>query len=115
MGRLIRLAIVALVVYGSWHAVSAQLDHFKLEDAVRQIAEFGADQDDSAVRAAVVVEATRVGIPIDPARVSIRRAAERIYIDIAYTRSVQVLPWYRYNWAFTVKVESWHVRGGLTK
>ncbi|MCX6537509.1 MAG: hypothetical protein NT151_01040 [Acidobacteria bacterium] len=111
MGRLIRLAVVALVVYGCWQAASAQLDHFKLEDAVRQLAEFGADQGDDAVRTAVVAEATKLGIRIDPARVSIRKTADHIYIDVAYTRLVQVLPWYRYNWAFAVKVQSWYVSG----
>ena len=112
MGKLIRFAIVALVLYGTWQAGSAQLDHFRFEDAVRQLAEFRADQGDDNLRAAVIAEADRLGIPIDPARVSIRKAADRLYIDVAYTRPVQVLPWYRYNWAFAVKVQRWYMPGG---
>ena len=115
MGRLIRFAVVALALYGVWQAASAQWDHFKFEDAARQLAEFGADQGDDGLRAAVVAEATKLGIRIDPASVSIRKAANHIYIDVAYTRPVQVLPWYRYNWAFAVKVESWHFPGGGVK
>ncbi len=115
MGRLIKLAIVVLVLYGAWQAGAAQLDHFKYEDAVRQLAEFHSAQDEDDVRTAVVAEAARMGIKVDPARVSVRKAAEHIYIDVAYTRPVQLLPWYRYNWAFVVKVESWYVPGARLK
>jgi hypothetical protein len=115
MGKLIRLVVVVLVVYGCWQAASAQWDQFKFEDAVRQLAAFGADQTDETLRAAVGAEAGLLGIRIEPSHVSIRRAAEHIYIDIEYVRPVQILPWYQYNWAFAVKVDSWRVPGGRLK
>ena len=115
MGRLIRFAVVALVLYGCWQAGSAQWDHFTFEDAVRQLAEFRAEQADDEVRAAVVAEADRLGIRVDPARVGVRKEASRIFIDVAYTRPVQLLPGYRYNWEFAIRVDHWYLPGGRLK
>jgi hypothetical protein len=115
MGKLIKLAFVALLLFGLWQISAAQFDQFKFEDAVRQVAEFRSTQEEEDVRAAVVSEATRLGLKVDPARVSIHRAGEHIYIDVAYERGVQVLPWYRYNWPFVLKVEGWYVPGARAK
>jgi hypothetical protein len=115
MARIIQLAVVALVLYGAWQAGSAQLDHFKLEDAVRQIAEFRGDREDADVRAAVVAEGSRLSIRIDPAGVTVRKVVDHVYIDLVYTRPVQVLPWYQYNWTFAAHVESWQMPGSRIK
>jgi hypothetical protein len=50
-----------------------------------------------------------------PARVIIRTAGEHTYVEIAYTRPVKILPWYKYNWPFELKAESWRVPGGRFK
>ncbi|MCX6545507.1 MAG: hypothetical protein NTV05_13990 [Acidobacteria bacterium] len=115
MGKLIKLAIAALVLYAAWQAGSAQLDHFKFEDSVRQVAEFRGDRDDDETRTVVVAEGSKIGIRIDPAGVSIRKVMDHIYIDVVYTRPVQILPWYQYNWTFAVNAESWRMPGGRTK
>jgi len=112
MARLIKIVIVALVIYAAWHGVSAQWDHFAFQDAVRQLAEFGEDRGDDALRAGVIAEGARIGVLIEPERVVITRTADHLYLNIAYTRPVQVLPGYRYNWTFTAKVERWYIPGG---
>jgi hypothetical protein len=103
------------VLYAAWQAGSAQLDHFKFEDSVRQIAEFRGDRDDDETRSVIVAEGSKIGVPIDPAAVSIRKVMNHIYIDVIYTRPVRILPWYQYNWTFAVKAESWQIPGGFAK
>jgi hypothetical protein len=112
MGKLIRLAIAALVLYGCWQAGSAQWDFFRLREAVRELALFSAEEGEEALRTKIVAEAAKAGIRIDPARVSITSTGDRTQIDVAYTRSVRLLPWYRYEWSFAFKAESWRVPGG---
>ena len=112
MGRIIKLAVAVLVVYAAWQGASAQWNHFAFQDAVRQLIEFGADPGDDAIRTAVVTEGAKLGIRVDPERVTITRSADHVYIDASYTRPVQLLPRYFYNWPFTLKVERWFVPGG---
>jgi hypothetical protein len=112
MGKLIRFAIVALVLYGTWQTAAAQWDFFKFRDAVRALVLFGGDEGDDALRTRIVAEGSKVGIQVEPARVSIRSAADHTYVDVAYTRPVQLLPWYEYKWSFEFKAESWRVPGG---
>jgi len=40
---------------------------------------------------------------------------DHIYIDLTYTRPVQILPWYQYNWTFAVHAESWQMPGSRVK
>jgi hypothetical protein len=112
MGRLLKLAIVGLVIYGGWQSTLAQWDHFKLGDSVRQLTEFRAEQPEEEVRTMVVAEAAKLGIGLDPARVNIQKVADRLRIDARYARPVNVLPWYRYNWPFELKVEIWSIPNG---
>ena len=54
MGRLIRLVITLLVLWAVWHWAVAEWQRFTFEDEVKLVAQFGADRDEDAVRAAVV-------------------------------------------------------------
>ncbi|MEI6669027.1 MAG: hypothetical protein WCP29_12805 [Acidobacteriota bacterium] len=112
MGKLIRFAIVAVVLYGGWQAAAARWDHFQLTDAVRQLAEFQAERADDEIRARVVAEAAKLDIALTPDQVRVRKAGDRIFIDVNYVRQVQVLPWYRYPWKLDLAVQNWYVPGG---
>lgn len=112
MGRVIKFAIVVLAVYAAWQAGSAQWDHFEFQDAVRQLTEFGGEQPDEALRIGVIAAGAKVGILLVPANVGITRVADHLYVNVSYTRPVQLLPWYRYNWPFSVKIDRWFIPGG---
>lgn len=112
MGRIVRYAIAAALLWAAWHAGSAQWQQFVFEDDLKQIAQFGADRDEEAVRAAVMEAAENRGVPLSPDRIRVRRQAERLYIDASYTAQIEVFPRYRYPWVFTVSAEGWFVPGG---
>jgi hypothetical protein len=113
IGRLIRLIIVVLVVLAVGRIGSAYLAHYKFDDQVSQIAQRAASQSGEAeVREAVVDAATRLEIPLDPEQLSVRRQGEHVYIDLHYTRPIEVLPRYLYPWRFSVSADGWILGSG---
>jgi hypothetical protein len=114
MARLIRLVIVACVAWAAAHAGWAAWQQFKFSDSVTQIAQFGADRDEESVRAAVLEEAAKLGLPVTPRGVNIRRQEQpaHLYIDVVYTAQVEILPRVNYPWTFTVNAHGWFVPGG---
>jgi hypothetical protein len=112
VGRLIRYIIVALILWAAWHVGMAQWRQFQFQDAVSEVAQFGVDRDENAVRDAVTSAAARLGVPLAPERLAIRREADHLYIDIQYTVPLELLPRYRYPWTFTVSAHGWFVPGG---
>ena len=115
MARLIRYLIAALVIWAVWHAIAAEWQHFEFQDEVKQVAQFGADRDEATVRAAVLEAATKLEIPLEAERVNVRKQGDHVYIDLTYTRPVEILPRYKYPWTFTVSAEGWFVPGGRFK
>jgi hypothetical protein len=114
MGRAIRLAVVACIVWAAWHAGVASWRQFEFSDAVTQIAQFGVDRDEDSVRAAVLEEAAKLDLPVTPKGVSIRRQERpaHLYIDVSYTAQIEILPRYTYPWTFTTNAHGWFVPGG---
>ena len=112
MGRIIRYAIAAAILWAAWHMGAAQWQQFGFQDDLKQIAQFGSDRDEETVRAAVMEAAANRRVPLTPESLKVRKQADRVYIDAAYTVQVEVLPRYRYPWTFTVTAEGWFVPGG---
>jgi len=111
MGRLIRLAAAALVVYAAWHVLGAQWDHFKFQDAVTHVSEFSSGQDEDAVRAALLKEAVALGLPVDPAKIVVDKNDQRIHIEVPYIAPVRIVPGYTYQWPFTTSADTSYIPG----
>jgi hypothetical protein len=112
VGRLIRIAISALVLWAVWHAGAAQWQQFQFQDEIKQIAQFGADRDEETVRTAVMDAAAKLQVPLSPDRIQVRKSGEHVYIDVAYTAQIEILPRYKYPWTFYAAAEGWFVPGG---
>lgn len=114
MGRLLRLAVVICVAWAAWHAGFAAWQQFEFADQVSQIAQFGPDRDEEAVRDAVMDAAAKLGLPVTEGGVRIRRQAQpaHLYIDVSYTAQIEILPRYKYPWTFTTSAHGWFVPGG---
>jgi hypothetical protein len=113
IGRLIRLIILVLVVLAAGRIGSAYLAHYKFDDQVSQIAQRAAALSTEVdVRTAVVDAARALDIPLDPEQVAIRFQGEHVYIDLHYTRPVEVFPRYVYPWRFSVSAHGWVLGSG---
>ena len=112
MGKLIKFAIVAVVLYATWQAAVVQWHHFRFEDAVKQIAEFGPDKEEDVIKAQVLEAGRREELGLDPDHVGVRKNGDHVFIDVTYTHVVRLLPGYTYPWAFSVKAEGYFIQGG---
>ena len=114
MKRIIRLVVVICLLWAAWHAGVAAWRQFRFSNEVEQIAQFGADREENAVRAAVVGAAARFGLPVTEKDVRIRRTVQppELYIDVSYTVPIEILPRYTYPWTFTSSAHGWFIPGG---
>ena len=112
LGRLIRLVIAGLLLFASYRIGQVYVAHYAFTDEVAQIAERGVRTDDAEVRGAVVEAATRLRIPLDPDRVNVRLLGEHVYVDLRYSRAVEILPGFRRPWNFDVSAHGWVVASG---
>lgn len=114
MGRLLRLAVVICIAWAAWHAGFAAWQQFEFADDVSQIAQFGPDRDEEAVRAAVMDAAAKLDLPVTERGVRVRRQAQpaHLYIDVSYTAQIEIFPRYKYPWTFTTSAHGWFVPGG---
>lgn len=114
MGRLLRLAVAFCVAWAAWHAGSAAWQQFRFSSDVDEIAKFGPEQDEQAVRTAVMGAAAKYGLPVEDQAVRVRRqdAPANLYIDVDYTVQIEVLPRVTYPWTFSTHAHGWFVPGG---
>lgn len=115
VGRVLKYLVIAGLLWASWHVGMAQWQQFVFQDDLKQIAQFGGNRDDEQIRAAVMEAATARQVPMSPDRLVVRRVADHLFIDGAYTVRIELLPRYRYSWDFTVSAEGWFVPGGQLK
>jgi hypothetical protein len=102
MGRLIRFAIAVAILYAAWQSGSAFLQYYRFKDSVDELARFGVERDEAALRSDVIEIGRRLEIPLDPARIDVRKEGDHLYIDAGYTRIIPLLPRVRYPWSFSV-------------
>lgn len=112
LGRLLRIAVAACLLFAAWRTGQAYLAHYQFADEIDQIAQRGVRADEMEVKAAVAECITRRRVPLDPDQVSIRVTGEHVYIDARYTRVVEFGFGLRYPWEFTISAHGWAVPNG---
>jgi hypothetical protein len=112
IGRIIRLVLVALVLLAAYRTGQVSLDHYRFSDEVDRVAQRAVRTTEAEVREAVAQAATRFHIPVKADDVAIRIQAEHVYVDLAYIRTIEILPRYHYPWRFEVHAHGWVVPSG---
>jgi hypothetical protein len=107
IGKLIKLAIVALILHAAWRAGSAYWVFYHFEDAVQEVAQFGGTSNDAEIRARVMKAAGDMSVPLKPENIEIRKTQAKIFIEAGYDTTIQLLPRYFYPWSFKASVSAW--------
>lgn len=107
LGKLIKLAIVVLILHGVWRAGSAYWVFYRFEDGLQEIAQFGGNSSDGELRARVGKLAGDLEVPVSPEAVEIRRTQARLFIDAGYDTEIQLLPRKPFPWTFKASVSAW--------
>jgi len=103
--RLITLAIVFLIGYAGWNVAPVFLSHYEFQAKLDEIARFSNDRTDADLLQRVMKTAAEYEIPVTEQGVQVSRQADRIRIDVAYKKMLNVAPRYQYPWDFTIHIE----------
>jgi len=102
----LKLALAALVANAAWRIGSSYVTFYKFKDAVTEEAQFGGDKSADQIRERVAGLAQQYELPIDADAVTITQGHQHTRIAGSYTKSIEVMPGYKYPWAFSWDVET---------
>jgi hypothetical protein len=106
----IKLAIVALLANAAWRIGSAYASYYKFKDAVQELMVYGPDKSDALLRARIVELGSQYDLPVADDSFTFRREDNHTIADGTFVLPVEVLPRYKYRWAFTWHVDTFSVR-----
>jgi hypothetical protein len=130
MFRLIKLAVVLLVLHGVVRAGAVYWHFYQFQDALQDAAQFGETRTDKQLCAQVMDKAATMELPVAAEDVTVRRGANspyncdsgfkgavpsaaasgsaaKLFIDASYTDEIPFLPGYRYPWEFKASVNAY--------
>ena len=102
--RLIKLAIVALLANAVYRVGLEYLNYVKFRDAVRDAAMFKAKSEDD-LRTLMTGIADDYDVPLEDGSVQITRNDRVWYIEGSYTKAIEIVPRYPYQWQFPYSLE----------
>src|SRR5205823_14423747 len=97
----LKLAVAALIADAAWRIGSSYVSFYKFKDAVTEEAQFGGDKSADQLRERVAGLAQQYDLPIDIDGVTITQGNQRTRIAGSYTKSIEVVPGYKYPWGFS--------------
>ena len=104
--RLIGLVLFILLVYAGWYVGITWFHNEQFNDAVREIALFGAGKPDDALKDGVMKAAADNDVPLDDDFIEISRktvvgAGDHVVIKVSYAKMVPIVPGHRRRFDFT--------------
>ena len=94
MKTIIKLLIGAALLNATARSGMAAWSFYQFKDASEQIAIFGGNRPESALHEQVMETAVRLGVPIAPEQVTVRREGNVTRIDAAYEQPIELFPNY---------------------
>ena len=104
MKFLIKLVIAALVIHAAYQIGTAYWDHYKFQDAVQQVAQFGESEPVPQIKLRVLELAADNNVPILDENLIVTRQQRRIKVEGHYTRDILLVPGYSRRWSFAIDV-----------
>jgi hypothetical protein len=102
---LLLLLVLASVIYFGADVGEIYWRYYRFNDAVRQEAQYGAARTDDEIKLRLVSLADSLGLPDEASRrLDVRRSANRLVIQTAYTEHIDV-PLYKRDVRFTPNAE----------
>ena len=102
----IRLAIVAVLANATWRVGTAYAKHYRFTDAVTQATQFRAGKSDQVLHDRVFELAAAHDIPVTDDNLRVTHRENHTVIEGAYRRPIEILPGYRFEWPFSVHIDT---------
>ncbi len=102
MKTIIKILVAVVAITACFNAGRAAMNNYQFEDAVHEGLLFDGRANDAEIVEMVTKLAVGFDIPIDPANIKIRQVGQDINVEMAYTRSVVLVPgFFEREWTFT--------------
>ena len=101
----LKLAVVALLANAAYRVGLEYLTFVKFRDAVRDAATYKTNDDDD-LRKRIMDLAGDYDIPLSQSAVNIHREDRQVLVDGSYSKPIEVVPTFRYDWPFTWSIEA---------
>jgi hypothetical protein len=105
----LRLALVAVLANATWRVGSAYAKHYRFTDAVTQATQYRGGKSDEQVHDRVFELAATHDIPVTDENLTVTRQEGHTIVDGSYQRPIDLLPGFKYNWPFTVHIDTFIV------
>ena len=106
--KILSLLLFLLLVNAAYRVGISFMHQQQFNDAVRELALFGAGQSDDALRQRVMAAARDHSVPIEPEFIEISRRSvvvpnDKVVIKVAYAELIQLAPGYarRFDFSYT--------------
>ncbi|MBP1633501.1 MAG: hypothetical protein H6Q10_75 [Acidobacteria bacterium] len=128
IGKVIKIAIALLVLNGVVRVGAAYWANYRFEDQLSEIAQFGDRRGEALLCGAALEAAQKLGLPVAAEAIQIRRGtnppftcgkgyegavpanrggAQKLAIEAAYQRNLDVFPGYTRRFTFNPSAEVW--------
>ncbi len=107
MKFLIKLAVFVLIANALFRFVPPYWDHTQFERELKDSSIAWRDYSDAEVRELVLVMAQKHDVPVEREQVAVRRERDHLFIDLAYSRALALVPGSKYTWDYESKIDTW--------
>jgi len=97
---IVRAGAAFVVVYFAWHVGPVYVAHRQFKAEVAEAIREGGFEPAQELVTAVQSVAKRVGVPLGADDVRVRNDRTYIYLELTYTRQLQLFPMITYPWTF---------------
>ncbi len=107
MKLLIKLAVLLLIGHALFRFVPPYWDHTQFVRELEETSIAWREYSDTEVRELVFAMAQGHSLPLEREQISVRRERDHLFVDVAYSRPMQLIPGSKYTWDFDSQVDTW--------
>jgi len=105
----LRLALVAALANATWRVGSAYAKHYRFADAVTQATQYRGGKSDDQMHDRVFDLAATYDIPVSQDNLTVTHQENHTIVNGSYKRPIELLPGFKYEWPFTVHIDTFVV------
>jgi hypothetical protein len=103
---LFKLAIFLLAAHALFRFVPPYWNHTRFASELDERALTWNQDSEPEVLEHVLGIARTHAVPIGPEHVAVRRERDRLFVDVLYSRRIELLPSWKYEWVFESNVDA---------
>ena len=107
MKFIVKLVLFLLIAHALYRFVPPYWDHTQFVREVKDTSVGWHENTNEEVRDLVFSMAQARGLPIAREQINVRRERDHLFVDLAYSRPMELIPGSKYTWDFDSKVETW--------